>query len=70
MRDVKDFLENLGQELDIQEVQKSEEKYIQHLRVVAQSELNIEINQEHKAKISLGKLCLECVSLNLNANCR
>lgn len=55
MRDMKEFLDSLGQELEVQHIPKSEQKYIQHLRVLAQCELNIEINQVHKAKISLGK---------------
>lgn len=55
IRDVKEFLDSLVQELEVQKGPKSDQKYIQHLRVLAQCELNVEINQVHKAKISLGK---------------
>lgn len=55
IRDMREFLETLGQEIEIQVAKKSEEKCIQHLKIMAQSELHVEISPDHKAKISLGK---------------
>lgn len=75
IRDIRDFLESLGQEIVIQDAERSEKKYIQHLRVMAQCEWHIEISPEHKAKISLGKsfikyliLLIKSIKKNINQN--
>lgn len=54
MRDMKEFLDTLNQELEI-ENETVKNQCIQHLRVMAQTECHLEISQDHKAKISLGK---------------
>lgn len=55
MRDMKDFWESLKQELEIEKSETVEKKFVQNLRVMAQTECHLEISQNHKAKISLGK---------------
>lgn len=60
VRDIREFLEGLRHELDFPISENGEEKYTQHLKIMAQCEFHIEISQEHKAKLVLGKdeICL------------
>lgn len=69
VRDMKEFLDSLVQELDTQKIETIEEKTVQNLKIMAQCECHIEISQDHKAKISLGQyiyLC-NCLIISINA---
>lgn len=55
VKDISEFLDGLKHEWEIEKGEKSEDKYIQQLKIIAKLECHIQISQDHKATISLGR---------------
>ncbi|KAJ8927259.1 hypothetical protein NQ314_020310 [Rhamnusium bicolor] len=55
IRDMKEFLNGVKEEIGIKDIAKVKEKHVTNLNILGKFEFHIDISQNHNAKVALGK---------------